>query len=202
MGNVQQSDFNLGTAKPDSSNSLIIAPEMQQGVEEIVDAARRVFRLGYQIGCDALGAEGANGTEAKAFRVARLAIKRRRKRDRLIGSDFFSDPIWNILLDLYVAHADGHSVSVSSACIAAGVPLSSAIRCCKQMEASGLACRERDPTDGRRVFLKLTGDCRRKMTSILSDSEASIDICQIHEISTAEPSNSDCKMPRAGTADA
>jgi hypothetical protein len=43
-------------------------------------------------------------------------------RARYFKRELFKDPAWDILLDLYVARADGRGISVSSACIASGAP--------------------------------------------------------------------------------
>lgn len=105
-----------------------------------------------------------------ALEAAELLIRRRRKRDRLFGGDLFVDPIWNVLLDLYVADARGRPVSISSACIVAGVPATTAVRCCRMMEARQLMRRQPDPHDRRRIFLRLTEGCRAAMTAVLIET--------------------------------
>jgi hypothetical protein len=58
----------------------------------------------------------------------REIIKKRRLRERFFGAELFADPAWDILLDLKAAGLEGQNVSVSSLCIAAAVPPTTALR--------------------------------------------------------------------------
>ncbi len=82
----------------------------------------------------------------------------RRHRNAIFAEDtqLFGEPAWDILLDLLVAHQSGKPISVSSACIAADVPSSTALRYITRLEARGLVRRHRDTLDGRRHYLELT----------------------------------------------
>lgn len=83
-------------------------------------------------------------------------IRARRLREDLFGVGLFADPAWDILLDLMAARIEGRSVAVSSLCIAAAVPATTALRWIKQLTEAGLLRRVADPDDGRRVFIELT----------------------------------------------
>ncbi len=75
-------------------------------------------------------------------------------------ADLFADPAWDMLLDLYAARLERQPVSVSSLCIAAAVPATTALRWIKTMTDAGLFVREADPHDGRRIFIALAeGAC-------------------------------------------
>lgn len=83
--------------------------------------------------------------------------ERRRRRTEIFGqADLFGEPAWDILLDLYIAHAQQNPVSVSSACIGAAVPSSTALRWLGILCDNGLCRREHDPQDQRRVLVHLT----------------------------------------------
>jgi DNA-binding MarR family transcriptional regulator len=60
-----------------------------------------------------------------------------------------------MLLDLFAARAEGRSVSVTSACLAAGVAPSTAAGWLKLLERGGHVVRHPDPTDGRRMLLEI-----------------------------------------------
>lgn len=62
---------------------------------------------------------------------------------------------WIILLDLF-ANSGGKPVSVTSACIASGYPITTALRWIKEMVAIELISRTADQADGRRFYLELT----------------------------------------------
>jgi DNA-binding MarR family transcriptional regulator len=88
--------------------------------------------------------------------TVRAILKLRRKREGYFDKNLFADPAWDILLDLYAARLEGKKVSVSSLCIAAAVPPTTALRWISAMTEDGLLMREHDPDDARRVFIRLS----------------------------------------------
>ena len=87
--------------------------------------------------------------------MVRSVIRARRLRDRYFAGDLFGDPAWDMLLDLLQAEISQLRVPVSSLCIAAAVPATTALRWLKTMVSRGLFVRRADPHDGRRVFVEL-----------------------------------------------
>lgn len=85
----------------------------------------------------------------------RRMLRQRRMREQYFPADLFADPAWDMLLDLYAARLERQPVSVSSLCIAAAVPATTALRWIKTMTDAGLFLREADPLDGRRIFIAL-----------------------------------------------
>lgn len=78
-------------------------------------------------------------------------------RGKLFGDlRLFEDPAWNILVDLYVSEARARPVSITSACIAAKVPASTALRWIAALENAGLVQRLDDRADARRRLLTIT----------------------------------------------
>lgn len=88
-------------------------------------------------------------------RLVQQIIRQRRLRDRYFEGALFADPAWDILLDLTAARAEHRRVSVTSLCIAAAVPPTTALRWITQMTQMGLLLRELDPEDKRRAFITL-----------------------------------------------
>ena len=86
---------------------------------------------------------------------ARRMLRQRRMREQYFPADLFADPAWDMLLDLYAARLERQPVSVSSLCIAAAVPATTALRWIKTMTDAGMFVREADPLDGRRIFIGL-----------------------------------------------
>lgn len=86
----------------------------------------------------------------------RALLRARRMRDPLFPPDLFADPAWDIMLDLLAAHLEGRFVSVSSLCIAAAVPPTTALRWIRQLTDRELLERREDPEDGRRIFIVLS----------------------------------------------
>jgi hypothetical protein len=89
-------------------------------------------------------------------REIRAIIRARRLRDQFLPSDLFADPAWDMVLDLLATRLAGQRVSVSSLCIAAAVPPTTALRWIRQLTDRAVFARIDDPADGRRVFIELT----------------------------------------------
>lgn len=89
-------------------------------------------------------------------RLVRRIIRQRQLRARFFDGDLFADPAWDMLLDLTAARAEHVRVSVTSLCIASGVPPTTALRWIGQMTEAGLLQRVEDETDRRRAFIALT----------------------------------------------
>lgn len=87
--------------------------------------------------------------------IVRSVIRARRLRSRFFPEELFADPAWDMLLDLFQAEIGQLRVPVSSLCIAAAVPATTALRWLRTMTERGLFVRSADPHDGRRVFVEL-----------------------------------------------
>jgi hypothetical protein len=93
----------------------------------------------------------------------REVIRARRMRATHFPPDLFADPAWDMLLDLFAAELEHRRVSVSSLCIAAAVPGTTALRWIGSMTAAKLFTRYADPQDRRRAFLSLSDTARAGM---------------------------------------
>jgi DNA-binding MarR family transcriptional regulator len=101
----------------------------------------------------------------------RNMLQLRRLRSRYFDAELFADPAWDMLLDLMAAHLDGDKVAVSSLCIAADVPATTALRWIKTMTDNGLFEREADPLDGRRIFIGLSERAVKAMTAYFCEAK-------------------------------
>lgn len=88
--------------------------------------------------------------------MVRQVIAGRQARAKFFDPALFGDPAWDMLLDLTAAHGEGAQVSVTSLCIAAGVPATTALRWLTQMVETGIFQRVPDPADRRRAFIALS----------------------------------------------
>ncbi len=95
----------------------------------------------------------------------RNAIRARRLRSRFFAEDLFADPAWDMLLDLLQAEISQLRVPVSSLCIAASVPATTALRWLRSMVDQQMFVRRADPHDGRRVFVELAPDTSSALRS-------------------------------------
>ncbi|MGD9810197.1 MAG: winged helix DNA-binding protein [Sphingobium sp.] len=101
---------------------------------------------------------GNGGPAHLTAHQVRAVLRVRRLREHIVATDLFADPAWDIMLDLMAARLENVRVSVSSLCIAAAVPPTTALRWIRQLTEKGLLKREADPDDGRRIFIALTDE--------------------------------------------
>jgi len=97
--------------------------------------------------------------------LVREIIRQRHLRTQFFDAALFADPAWDILLDLTAAKAEGKQVSVSSLCIASGVPPTTALRWITQMTDTGLLERVQDRGDRRRAFIALSAKAAAAMAA-------------------------------------
>jgi hypothetical protein len=95
--------------------------------------------------------------------MVRRLIRLRRDRDRHFPADLFGDPAWDMLLDLVAARMEGVDVAVSSLCVAAAVPTTTALRWVRSLSEAGVLVRRTDPGDARRAFITLSDQAHEAM---------------------------------------
>ena len=163
--------------------------------EQVSQIAQRLERLAPTTAPERIGAEGegafrfespkpkfaAEGEEpdqrlARATRpplpelkLVRKIIRQRQLRERFFDGDLFADPAWDILLDLTAARAEHARVSVTSLCIASGVPPTTALRWISQMVETGLLERIEDEVDRRLAFITLTDKATEAMARYFAE---------------------------------
>jgi DNA-binding MarR family transcriptional regulator len=106
--------------------------------------------------------------------MVRQIIANRQARARFFDPALFGDPAWDMLLDLTAAHGEGAQVSVTSLCIAAGVPATTALRWLTQMVESGIFRRVPDPADRRRAFIALSDKAIAAMSAYFASLRAPV----------------------------
>ncbi|MFL6844713.1 MAG: MarR family transcriptional regulator [Allosphingosinicella sp.] len=139
----------------------------------ILDSADALHRMQEDIGKIAQALVAASSAEARLpagkpagkldASTIRSIIRARRIRDRIFRGEMFSDPAWDMLLDLMAARLDGQRVAVSSLCIAAAVPPTTALRWIKTLCDQGIFVRRTDPEDSRRVYIELADETAKQM---------------------------------------
>ena len=95
--------------------------------------------------------------------LVRQIIKDRHRRAETFDGNLFADPAWDMLLDLTAAREEHRRVSVTSLCIASGVPATTALRWIAQLVEAGLFERVRDDSDKRRAYIALTDGAANAM---------------------------------------
>ena len=142
-------------------------------------AARGSSAFRFESPVDSYCAPGMERLPATAQRRSRAAlpdatlvrkiIAARRLRARFLDGELFADPAWDMLLDLTAARVEHQRVSVTSLCIASGVPPTTALRWIGQMTQSGLFERVEDDADRRRAFIRLSDKAAEDMARYFAE---------------------------------
>jgi len=108
--------------------------------------------------------------QSTVLAAAAEACAARRKLYALFGRRLFSDPSWDILLELFVSTLEGRKVTVSTACMAACAPTTTALRHIAYLVQEGLVIRRPHPCDARSTYLELTSEAVDRLTQYFSES--------------------------------
>ena len=100
---------------------------------------------------------------------ARLAYDIGARRRSALGQGLFSDPAWNILLDLFLSEDDGRDLSVTAVCIGSRSSAATALRYITLLVERKLIDRIADEHDGRRTYVRLTAKGRNAMVTLFND---------------------------------
>ena len=103
---------------------------------------------------------------------ARLAYEIGARRRAALGPGLFSDPAWNILLDLFLSDESGRDLSVTAVCIGSRSSAATALRYISLLVQRGLIDRIADEHDGRRTYVRLTAKGWNAMVALFDDEPA------------------------------
>lgn len=147
------------------------AARLRQLSDEVSRIAATLSRLSSGPGATAPAVESVAGSDVPDISAdtVRSVIRARRLRARYFSEELFADPAWDMLLDLLQAEIAHLRVPVSSLCIAAAVPATTALRWLRTMVSKGLFVRRADPHDGRRVFVELAPEASSAMRRYFAD---------------------------------
>lgn len=163
-------DLTIDVMRSGASDLLIKPLAAQAMSQSLRRATARLSRLAQQFQFASFGGGAVEGSANSArqlpavpsepsfadlHRLGAKIIKSRHSRSEYLSEKLLNEANWGILLDLVVAGLKGEKVATSSACAAAQVPLSTALRHVNQLIQEGWVRRVNDPGDKRRTFLEL-----------------------------------------------
>jgi len=160
----QASLFDPKTLRKAANALLALADALVQQDQEVLDSHVRM-------------PVGRRVTEER--RLAELAHKiyaMRRRRGRCLQAELLGEPAWDIMLDLYKHTVARRVITVTSACVAAAVPPTTALRWISSLVDEGLVERIPLASDRRTVELRLTGKGFAAMKACLADLETILEL--------------------------
>lgn len=110
-------------------------------------------------------ARGAGAPSSDLLDQLSYSIEARRIRRSHFGGAEMAGPVWDMMLDLMLAAANGRVLGASDLATGAGVPLSSGLRMIAALERLGFVHRSIDERDRRRTIVRLTDSGTERMAS-------------------------------------
>jgi hypothetical protein len=150
-------------ARPSGDDKARIAAETERIILEIETRLHRLIESSRR-------GPGGAGSQSSVLAAAAEACAARRKLYGLFGRRLFCDPSWDILLELFVSTLEGRKVTVSTACMAACAPTTTALRHIAYLVQENLVVRRPHPADARSTYLELTDQAITKLSQYFSES--------------------------------
>lgn len=147
-----------GSSEPAAAIARQVA-DMAQGLAALADKL---------VGQPAAASHDVLEADCIAFLEGQFRI--RRLRGRHLPGLSLGEPAWDILLDLAIAHYWRRETSVTSLCIAADVPSTTALRWINSMTKAGVIVRRPCQRDGRRSFLAISPASYQAMLALAADA--------------------------------
>lgn len=138
---------------------------LAEQIGELADRIRQIRRGGVGDADQPL----LEWSDRNLARIAELIYKDRRLRRSHFAELDFADPQWDILLDLFVQTAAGRPVAVTSACIAADVPDTTALRALRVLQDTGYVRQTSDMLDRRRKWVQLSTKGKQAVSGYLKE---------------------------------
>jgi DNA-binding MarR family transcriptional regulator len=106
-------------------------------------------------------------TRAELVAFAKRISAMRSCRSSFLNDDLLGEPGYDMLLALFIANAEEHSLTVSDLTRASGVPSTTALRWMATLQEKGLTRRRLNNLDARMVFIELEPEGRDQVAAFL-----------------------------------
>jgi DNA-binding MarR family transcriptional regulator len=127
-----------------------------QIVDQISDIQKNIDRISGQIGLEIQ--HKLSDDELDDYLISMLGkyFENKRLRYIIVSQDLFSDPYWDILVELFNARLRGKNLTVSAVATAGNMPPTTGLRYLDSLSSMEYIYRERDEWDGRKVFIRIS----------------------------------------------
>lgn len=159
-----------------------LPPATTTSDEELRNALKGLRRILNVIELDeAVGGIDHGGSDLLVF--AQAMIAERARRYQFFNGHLFSDPAWDILLELFVAELEMREVPVTNLCLTSNVPDTTVLRWIKTLSFEGLVLRRKDKIDKRRVLVQLTRPAYEAMLTYVQEQIGAT--ARLHAVASA-----------------
>lgn len=142
----------------------ILANRLRSIAGELIGISKNIDSEGVELASRPFMFQGANGEahsdtpidDLQLAAYAEALYQERRRRTRHFPEHLFAEPAWDILLDLFVNGVRSRAISITSACIAGGIPATTGLRWLGVLEKEGLLVREISGEDARVTWVHLS----------------------------------------------
>jgi hypothetical protein len=133
---------------------------IQQAIDSVQHALGRIAALANILPSTLAGASLAAMAE-------RLYLERRR-RNEYFPPGLFGEPVWDLMLALFIAREEARRLTIAEAYEAAGVKPAAGRRLLMRMERAGLVARTPDQQDRRKRYVGLTQNASERLADYLT----------------------------------
>jgi DNA-binding MarR family transcriptional regulator len=127
-----------------------------QIVDQISDIQKNIDRISGQIGLEIQHKLSDDELNDHLISMLGKYFENKRLRYIIVSQDLFSDPYWDILVELFNARLRGKNLTVSAVATAGNMPPTTGLRYLDSLLSMEYIYRERDEWDGRKVFIRLS----------------------------------------------
>jgi DNA-binding MarR family transcriptional regulator len=145
-----------GSGKPD--DDIMLEVNLRLRLDEVAELEAGLLRINAR----------RQPSQKELRRLARKIYEARRMRDRLLDTNLFGEPAWDMLLALYHLPPLGRMLPVSGLSCCAGVPPTTALRWQNTLSSEGLIERGPHEKDRRMQFVRLTERGRQLLEQYLT----------------------------------
>ena len=93
----------------------------------------------------------------------RMVIEARQRRSSIFAPELFSDPAWDLLLELYASALENRRPNIAEITVAIDIPATTVLRWLATLEQQALVSRHHDLRDTRKVRVTLSQYGRSQM---------------------------------------
>jgi DNA-binding MarR family transcriptional regulator len=152
---------------------LSAVPQKDEVVASITALADRVAELEAKVAEQ--GAASLNFSDDKLATIASSIYGSRQMRADYFKGSLLTDPVWDMLLHLFVNKIRGHRVSTASLALATSVPQTTALRWIDVLDEERLLRRSAHE-DARLQVVEITPEALQQMRCFIEDSVTRFDM--------------------------